>query len=200
MAQCSFCSGSGSSDKLEVILDEDLSLDGQCVSAKLFDWHEETAWLWAGNTTGKDAEAVQKSMVGSSGTALSRPGEAAKDETLGHLLAVLHHAARGAQHAAGTATPSNGTTAPWLQACRRKAGEQKELVRGTVRRKPAVPAMPSPLPQPDVSVALCGFESAQLAAAMAELASALQTGGAKRENGILDQLKNGFGDVFKECS
>lgn len=50
--------------KLEVILDEDLSLDGQCVSAKLSDWHEETAWLWAGNTSGKDAEAVQTSVVG----------------------------------------------------------------------------------------------------------------------------------------
>lgn len=49
---------------MEVILNEDLSLAGQCVSAKLSDWHEETAWLWAGNTTRKDAEAVQKSMVG----------------------------------------------------------------------------------------------------------------------------------------
>lgn len=139
-----------------------------------------------------------------SGTAPSRPGvtsaAAAKDDSLGHLLAVLHHAARGAQRSAGAANPSNATTAPWLEACRRRAGKQKELVRGTAARRPSVPAVPSRVPQPRVSIALCGFESSQLAAAMAELASAFRTGGARRENDILDQLTNGFDAIFKECS
>lgn len=139
-----------------------------------------------------------------SGTAPSRPGvtsaAAAKDDSLGHLLAVLHHAARGAQRSAGAANPSNATAAPWLEACRRRAGKQKELVRGTAARRPSVPAVPSRVPQPRVSIALCGFESSQLAAAMAELASAFRTGGARRENDILDQLTNGFDAIFKECS
>ena len=60
--------------KLQVILDHPDSNLHQCVNAKLSDWHEETAWLWTGNTTGEDAGAAQRSVVGCKASDTFFPG------------------------------------------------------------------------------------------------------------------------------
>lgn len=52
---------------------------------------------------------------------------------------------------------------------------------------------------PDISVVLCVYESTQLTAALSELALIFQTAATKKKNKTLDQLMNGFSEIFEEC-
>lgn len=121
---------------------------------------------------------------------------------------VLHHVMRndpsqGALAAPSAATPPRNDTidALWLKVYKKYAEKPKKTGKVVMTRKPT-PTMASLLTlqaDPDFSAASCVFGSAQLTAALQELAFILQSPVPKGKDKILDQLINGFSEVFKEC-
>lgn len=155
----------------------------------------------AEDTVGATARAPQAT--------LSRTEAEKEEETLKNLVDVLHHVMRndpsqGALAPRSAATPTRNDTvdALWLKVYKKHAEKPKKPGRVAMTRKPTPSTMPSVLTlqaDPDFSAALCVFESAQLTAALEELAFILQAVVPKGEDKILDQLISGFSEIFKEC-
>lgn len=152
---------------------------------------------------------LQNEWIFSSQTTPTRTEAAKEEETLKSLVDILQQVMRSvptqgtpAQHSAVTPTLTDTIDALWLKVYRKHAKKQKNLENVAMARKPTPSTPPSVLTlqtDPDISVVVCVYESTQLTTALKELALIFQAAATKKKNKTLDQLINGFSEIFEEC-